>query len=197
MVGSAEHEENALASCAARCVAPQGSPPPTSPPLPAATPLCSLWDPRAAAALLQESHAAHAYCGAAEEHAQAMAALYEAFARDVAGLPVVAGRRSARGTLRGAAATYTVEALVGQGRALQVRRASSSHAPGGLRSWPHMPAPHAPAGAVLEPLALARARPLSCSNLVGSRPLCLPLLPGGGRAPPGRQLLHSAGRLLL
>jgi hypothetical protein len=48
------------------------------------------------------------------------AGLYEEFARDVAGLPAIAGRRSALGTLRGAAATFTLEAMVGEGRALQV-----------------------------------------------------------------------------
>lgn len=79
-----------------------------------------VWDPRNAGMLLQECHAAHATYGTAQEHSQAMIQLYEEWARDVAGLPVVAGRRSARGTLRGAVATYTLEALVGDGRALQV-----------------------------------------------------------------------------
>lgn len=79
-----------------------------------------MWDPRNAGLLLHECHAAHATYGTAQEHSQAMIQLYEEWARDVAGLPVVAGRRSARGTLRGAVATYSVEALVGDGRALQV-----------------------------------------------------------------------------
>ncbi|KAI7844242.1 hypothetical protein COHA_002041 [Chlorella ohadii] len=79
-----------------------------------------VWDPRNAGLLLHECHAAHATYGTAQEHSQAMIQLYEEWARDVAGLPVVAGRRSARGTLRGAVATYSVEALVGDGRALQV-----------------------------------------------------------------------------
>ena len=60
-----------------------------------------------------------------------MIQLYEEWARDVAGLPVVAGRRSARGTLRGAVATYTLEALVGDGRALQVGAAVSCVGAGG------------------------------------------------------------------
>lgn len=56
------------------------------------------------------------------------AELYEQFARDVAGLPVVAGRRPSTGTLPGATASFTVEAMVGAGAALQVRRSHS-------RSW--------------------------------------------------------------
>lgn len=88
-------------------------------PLPRA-PARSVWDPRGAGALLHECHAAHASYGAADEHAQAMVQLYGEWAREVAGLPAVAGRRSPSGTMRGAAATYTVEALVGGGRALQV-----------------------------------------------------------------------------
>ncbi|PRW58782.1 proline--tRNA chloroplastic mitochondrial [Chlorella sorokiniana] len=79
-----------------------------------------VWDPRNAGLLLHECHAAHATYGHAQEHSQVMIQMYEEWARDVAGLPVVAGRRSARGTLRGAVATYTLEALVGDGRALQV-----------------------------------------------------------------------------
>lgn len=90
-----------------------------------------VWDPRNAGLLLQECHAAHATYGTAQEHSQAMIQLYEEWARDVAGLPVVAGRRSARGTLRGAVATYTLEALVGDGRALQVRAAVSCVRAGG------------------------------------------------------------------
>lgn len=83
-------------------------------------PARSVWDPRSAGALLHECHAAHASYGTADEHAQAMIQLYSEWAREVAGLPAVAGRRSQTGTMRGAAATYTVEALVGEGRALQV-----------------------------------------------------------------------------
>lgn len=55
--------------------------------------------------------------------------MYEQLVRDVAALPAIAGRRSPRGTFRGAAATYTVEAMVGDGRALQVRGWDTCHQP--------------------------------------------------------------------
>lgn len=56
--------------------------------------------------------------------AMACAELYGELCRDIAGLPVVVGRRPASGTLSGAAASYTVEAMVGAGRALQVGRSA-------------------------------------------------------------------------
>lgn len=83
------------------------------------------WDLDNPGLLLHESHAAHERQGTAEEHAQAMIELYGELCRDIAGLPVVVGRRPASGTLSGAAASYTVEAMVGAGRALQV--AQSHH----------------------------------------------------------------------
>jgi prolyl-tRNA synthetase len=49
-----------------------------------------------------------------------MASLYAEFAQDVAALPVVVGRRPASGRLPGAAASFTVDAMVGGGAALQV-----------------------------------------------------------------------------
>ena len=51
----------------------------------------------------------------------APAELYEEFAREVAAVPVVVGRSPISATLSGAAASYTVEAMAGKGRALQVR----------------------------------------------------------------------------
>ncbi|KAL4419636.1 hypothetical protein ABPG77_008577 [Micractinium sp. CCAP 211/92] len=75
--------------------------------------------------LLQEAHAAHEWGGAAEEHARAMIGLYEDFARDSAALPVVAGRLPASASLPGAATSYTLQAVVGGGRALEVASAHS------------------------------------------------------------------------
>lgn len=82
------------------------------------------WGLGGAGRLLHEAHAAHGWSGAAQEHAQAMIGVYEEFAREAAALPVIAGRRPASRTLPGAAASYTVEAVVGDGQALQV---ASSH----------------------------------------------------------------------
>ncbi|KAI8477112.1 MAG: hypothetical protein J3K34DRAFT_498625 [Monoraphidium minutum] len=82
------------------------------------------WFPRSPGAWLQSGHAAHEWAGAAEDHARCMIELYESFVRDALALPVVAGRRSPPGTLAGAAASYTLQALLPGGRALQV---ASSH----------------------------------------------------------------------
>lgn len=50
-----------------------------------------------------------------------LAGLYEDFARDAAALPVVAGRLPASASLPGAATSYTLQAVVGGGRTLEVR----------------------------------------------------------------------------
>lgn len=78
------------------------------------------WAADASGVLLQEAHAAHEWGGAADEHARCMIEMYETFCRDVLALPVIAGRRSWRGTMRGAATSYTAEALLPGGHALQV-----------------------------------------------------------------------------
>ncbi|PSC69719.1 proline-tRNA chloroplastic mitochondrial [Micractinium conductrix] len=81
------------------------------------------WDLMAAAPLLHEVHAAHGYSGAAEEHAREMIVLYEQFAVEAAGLPVVAGRLPRDAALPGAAASFTLEALVPGGLAVSVAAA--------------------------------------------------------------------------
>ncbi len=74
--------------------------------------------------LWQEGHTAHATAAEAETEAMAMIGVYETFARDVAALPVVAGRKSRTESFAGADVTYTIEAMMGDGKALQ---AGTSH----------------------------------------------------------------------
>ena len=74
--------------------------------------------------LWQEGHTAHATAAEAEAEAQAMIQLYEKFAYEVAALPVIAGRKSRTESFAGADCTYTIEAMMGDGKALQ---AGTSH----------------------------------------------------------------------
>lgn len=53
--------------------------------------------------------------------AQQMISVYEEFASQVAAMPVVVGRKSAIESFAGANRTYTIEAMMGDRRALQVR----------------------------------------------------------------------------
>ena len=65
-----------------------------------------------------------------------MIRVYESFARDHAAMPVVAGRKSRKESFAGAKVTYTIEAMMRDRRALQVRPQCLSHraaAPGVLR----------------------------------------------------------------
>ena len=74
--------------------------------------------------LWQEGHTAHATAAEAEAEAQAMITLYSRFAYEVAALPVVVGRKSKTESFAGADITYTIEAMMGDGKALQ---AGTSH----------------------------------------------------------------------
>ncbi|KAG7673513.1 hypothetical protein Ndes2526B_g03037 [Nannochloris sp. 'desiccata'] len=74
--------------------------------------------------LWQEGHTAHATPEEAEEETIKMLRVYERFAKDVAAMPVVAGRKSRRESFAGANCTYTIEAMMGDRRALQ---AGTSH----------------------------------------------------------------------
>lgn len=74
--------------------------------------------------LWQEGHTAHATAAEAEAEAQAMISLYSRFAYEVAALPVVVGRKSKTESFAGADITYTIEAMMGDGKALQ---AGTSH----------------------------------------------------------------------
>lgn len=74
--------------------------------------------------LWQEGHTAHATAAEAEAEAMQMIRVYEETAVNVAGMPVVAGRKSKTESFAGADITYTIEAMMGDGRALQ---AGTSH----------------------------------------------------------------------
>ena len=74
--------------------------------------------------LWQEGHTAHATPEEAEEETIRMLRVYETFARDVAAIPVIAGRKSRRESFAGANCTYTIEGMMGDRRALQ---AGTSH----------------------------------------------------------------------
>jgi prolyl-tRNA synthetase len=69
--------------------------------------------------LWQEGHTAHATSDEAQEETLRMLDVYEDFAVTDAALPVIKGRKSEKEKFAGAAATYTIEAMMGDGRVLQ------------------------------------------------------------------------------
>ncbi|KAL3650511.1 Proline--tRNA ligase, chloroplastic/mitochondrial [Castilleja foliolosa] len=74
--------------------------------------------------LWQEGHTAHATPEEAEKEALQMIDVYTKFAFEEAAIPVIAGRKSKVETFAGAARTYTIEAMMGDRKALQ---AGTSH----------------------------------------------------------------------
>lgn len=74
--------------------------------------------------LWQEGHTAHATAQEAEEETLKMIRVYEDFAVEVAAMPVIAGRKSRLESFAGANCTYTIEAMMGDRKALQ---AGTSH----------------------------------------------------------------------
>jgi prolyl-tRNA synthetase len=74
--------------------------------------------------LWQEGHTAHATYEDAEEETLRMLNVYKTFAQDFMALPVIEGRKTPRETFAGADHTYTIEAMMGDGKALQ---AGTSH----------------------------------------------------------------------
>ncbi|XP_052186793.1 proline--tRNA ligase, chloroplastic/mitochondrial [Diospyros lotus] len=74
--------------------------------------------------LWQEGHTAHATSHEAEEEALQMIDVYTKFAYEQAAIPVIAGRKSKVETFAGACKTYTIEAMMGDRKALQ---AGTSH----------------------------------------------------------------------
>ncbi|KAH9305273.1 hypothetical protein KI387_009677, partial [Taxus chinensis] len=74
--------------------------------------------------LWQEGHTAHATEKEAEEEALQMIEVYHKFAYEQAAIPVIAGRKSRAETFAGALRTYTIEAMMGDCKALQ---AGTSH----------------------------------------------------------------------
>ena len=71
--------------------------------------------------LWQEGHTAHATAGEATEEASKMLDVYAEFARGQAAMPVIQGRKSSIESFAGAKATFTIEAMMRDRRALQVR----------------------------------------------------------------------------
>ncbi|KAL6008260.1 Proline--tRNA ligase, chloroplastic/mitochondrial [Asimina triloba] len=74
--------------------------------------------------LWQEGHTAHATPEEAEKEALQMIDVYKKFAYEQAAIPVIAGRKSRAETFAGALRTYTIEAMMGDRKALQ---AGTSH----------------------------------------------------------------------
>jgi prolyl-tRNA synthetase len=72
----------------------------------------------------QEGHTAHATAEEAEEEARRMVAVYADFAVTEAAVPVIQGEKSASEKFAGAVRSYTIEAMMGDTRALQ---AGTSH----------------------------------------------------------------------
>ncbi|MBM3708656.1 MAG: proline--tRNA ligase, partial [Actinobacteria bacterium] len=79
---------------------------------------------RTAEFLWQEGHTAHATAQEAVEEAERMLGVYRTFAEEWMAMPVLAGRKSDSQKFAGAVTTYTIEALMQDGRALQ---AGTSH----------------------------------------------------------------------
>jgi prolyl-tRNA synthetase len=69
--------------------------------------------------LWQEGHTAHATQAEAEEETRRMLGVYADFAINEAAIPVVQGKKSDREKFAGAVASYTIEAMTGNGWALQ------------------------------------------------------------------------------
>jgi prolyl-tRNA synthetase len=74
--------------------------------------------------LWQEGHTAHETADEAQEETLKILDLYTEFAENVLGMPVVKGQKSESEKFAGADRTYSIEALMGDGRALQ---AGTSH----------------------------------------------------------------------
>jgi prolyl-tRNA synthetase len=74
--------------------------------------------------LWQEGHTAHRTLDEAEERTRQMLEVYRAFAEEDAAIPVIPGRKSENEKFAGALRTYSIEAMMGDGKALQ---AGTSH----------------------------------------------------------------------
>ncbi len=74
---------------------------------------------RTAEFLWQEGHTAHETREEAVAEAQRMIGVYKAFVENYMGVPVIVGRKSANERFAGAEDTYTIEALMQDGKALQ------------------------------------------------------------------------------
>src|ERR1700735_3357342 len=74
--------------------------------------------------LWQEGHTAHASVEDAQEETARMLEVYRAFAEDVLAMPVIAGEKPENERFPGAVNTYSIEAMMQDGKALQ---AGTSH----------------------------------------------------------------------
>jgi prolyl-tRNA synthetase len=74
--------------------------------------------------LWQEGHTAHETAGEAQEETMRILATYKEFCETELAMPVVEGQKSESEKFAGASRTYSIEALMGDGRALQ---AGTSH----------------------------------------------------------------------
>jgi prolyl-tRNA synthetase len=79
---------------------------------------------RTAEFLWQEGHTAHASYEDAEEETVRMLGVYRRFAEEFMAVPVIEGRKSEKEKFAGADHTYSIEAMMGDGKALQ---AGTSH----------------------------------------------------------------------
>ena len=69
--------------------------------------------------LWQEGHTAHATAEEAEKRTQQMLNVYADFCEEVLAIPVIRGRKTDKEKFAGAEATYTIESLMHDGKALQ------------------------------------------------------------------------------
>jgi len=69
--------------------------------------------------LWQEGHTAHRTIEEAEERTLQMLEVYRSFAEEDLAIPVIAGRKSENEKFAGALRTYSIEAMMGDGKALQ------------------------------------------------------------------------------
>lgn len=74
--------------------------------------------------LWQEGHTVHATAEDAEAETQAMLQIYKEFAENCLAIPVLTGRKTEKERFAGAVATYTMEAMMHDGKSLQ---AGTSH----------------------------------------------------------------------
>ena len=75
---------------------------------------------RTAEFLWQEGHTAHATAEEAQEETERMLEVYRDFMENVLAIPVICGRKSEKEKFAGAEATYTLEAMMQDGKALQM-----------------------------------------------------------------------------
>ena len=74
--------------------------------------------------LWQEGHTVHASAQEAEDETMAMLGIYKEFAENCLAIPVLTGRKTEKERFAGAVATYTMEAMMRDGKSLQ---AGTSH----------------------------------------------------------------------